>query len=424
MKRLSLTLVCMAAAAIVQAQTTLEDCQQAAQANYPLIRKYDLIARSAEVEVQLLDKDWLPQVNVSAQATLQNRVAQLPDALTGMMRTGNMGDAEGLKKDQYRIGFDVQQMVYDGGTVRHRKELARLQGEADRALNDVEMYAVRGRVNELFFGVLLLDEQLKLNDELGNVLASAISQLESLYKNGLAARSDLDNVLAEHLLVGQQRTSLLSQRSRYLLMLSAFCGKTIDHPVKPEPITVTEGNARPELRLAETKLSLADEYERLLQAKLKPRLSVFASGFYGYPGYDMFHDMLNRDFTFNALIGAKITWNIGSLYTLKTDKAKIALLREQAENQREVFLFNNRMEQIRDREQIASCERLMADDRQVVDLRNRIRRAAESKLANGIIDVNDLVKEINAENQAKISLSTHETEWLKTLYDLRYRVNK
>ena len=134
--------------------------------------------------------------------------------------------------------------------------------------------------------------------------------------------------------------------------------------------------------------------------------------------------MMSREFTLNGLIGARLTWNIGSLYTHRNDKAKVRLQREQAENNRDIFLFNNRLEQIRGQETISRYRKLMTDDEQIISLRSQIRKSAEAKLAHGIIDVNDLVKEINAENAAKIQCSSHEIEMLKALYDLKYTVNK
>ena len=160
-----------------------------------------------------------------------------------------------------------------------------------------------------------------------------------------------------------------------------------------------------------------------MNAALLPKLSVFASGFYGYPGYNMFEDMMRHDWSWNGMIGARLTWNIGALYTRHNDKAKIQLLRDQAENGREVFLFNNRLEQLQQNENIRRYNALMADDAEIIALRTKVRKAAESKLQHGIIAVNDLVKEINNENAAKVQQRVHEINLLKELYDQKYTIN-
>lgn len=155
-----------------------------------------------------------------------------------------------------------------------------------------------------------------------------------------------------------------------------------------------------------------------------PRLGVFAQGYYGYPGYNMFDDMMNRKFSWNGMIGARVSWNIGALYTRKNDKAKIRLQRESAEVGRERFLYDNQLEQIQQNENISRYRKLMEEDEEIIALRSSIRKAAESKLSHGIIDVNDLVKEINNENTARVQQTMHEIDMLKEIYDLKFTTNQ
>ena len=404
---------------------SLEECQQAAERNYPLIRQYGLIEKTTELTVSNIQKGWLPQVSASAQATYQSDVTAWPDQMKTMM-TGMGIDMEGLRKDQYRVGIDVQQTVFDGGAIRNQKEMARQQGEVQRAQNEVNIYNVRKRVNEMYFGLLLIDEQMELNKDLQELLGQNEKKLASMVKNGTAAESDYQNVKAERLNVAQQMTSLQAQRNAIVRILSAFCGIEVKQAAKPE-ITQKEPsllcNSRPELKALDAQLRLADAQEKVLDAALMPKLGVFAQGFYGYPGYNMFEDMMGHKWSLNGMIGARLTWNIGALYTRKNDKAKIQLQRETAETSRDVFLFNNNLEQIQQNENIGRYRKLMADDEEIIFLRSSIRKAAESKLSHGIIDVNDLVKEINNENAARVQQSMHEIQMLKEIYDLKYTLN-
>ena len=409
---------------MAQAQT-LEECQQAAEQNYPMIQQYGLIEKTTALTVANIQKGWLPQVSASAQATYQSDVVAWPDEMNGML--GQMGvNFEGLKKDQYRIGLDVQQTVFDGGAIKSQKEIVRQQGEVQRAQNEVNMYNVRKRVNEMYFGLLLIDEQIQLNADLQEVLSANEKKLASMLKGGTAAESDYNSVKAERLNVVQQATGLQAQRQALVRMLSAFCGIEVKEAVKPE-ITQKEPsllcNLRPELKAIDAQLKLSDAQEKALDAALMPKLGVFAQGYYGYPGYNMFEDMMSRRFSWNGMIGARLTWNIGALYTRKNDKAKLNVQRSTAENNRDVFLFNNNLEQIQQNENIERYRKLMAEDEEIITLRSSIRKAAESKLSHGIIDVNDLVKEINNENAAKVQQSMHEIQMLKEIYDLKYTTN-
>ena len=408
----------------MQAQT-LQECQEAAEHNYPLIRQYDLIGKTTQLTVENIGKGWLPQVSASAQATLQSDVASWPEQMQSVYQQMGL-NMKGLKKDQYRIGIDVNQTVYDGGVIRSQKEIAQRQGAIEEAQTEVTMYQVRSRVNEMYFALLLLDEQITLNADLQELLSSSEKKLESMFKHGTAAESDYLSVKAERLNVVQQATNLQAQRRTLAMMLSTFCGievQQVQKPVQYSAMSSQQSMQRPELKVIEAQLRLADAQEKSLDAALMPKVGVFAQGFYGYPGYNMFDDMMRHRWSLNGMVGARLSWNIGALYTRKNDKAKIQLQREMAATSRDVFLFNNNLEQMQQNENMERYRRLMADDDEIIALRSSVRKAAESKLAHGIIDVNDLLKEINAENSAQVQKSIHEIEMLKEMYNLKITTN-
>lgn len=422
MKKILLGITMLPMLALAQ---TLDDCQQAAEQNYPLIRQYALIEQTTQWTVANIQKGWLPQVAAQAQATYQTDVAAWPDQMKAM--TAAMGiDIKGLTNDQYRLGIDVQQTIYDGGTIGSQKAVAREQGKVQAAHNEVNIYAVRKRVNEMYFSLLLIDEQIKLNGDLQTLLAGSERKLEAMTRRGTAAQSDLQSVRAERLLAQQKATELASQRQMLLRMLSTFCGievKEATKPATPAALPQPQAVRRPELKALDAQIGLLNAQERALDAALMPKVGIFAQGFYGYPGLNMFDDMMRHKWSLNAIVGARLTWNIGALYTRKNDKARLQLQRDMTENTREVFLFNNNLEQIQQDENIARYQKLMARDGEIIALRQAVRKAAESKLAHGIIDVNDLVREINQENAACVQQSVHEIEMLKEIYDNRYTTN-
>lgn len=402
---------------------TLEECQQAAERNYPLIKQYDLITKTTELTVANIQKGWLPQVSATAQATYQSDVVAFPEQIQSMYQQIGI-DMKGLTKDQYRVGVDVSQTIYDGGAISSQRQVARQQGEVQEAQTEVNLYNVRKRVNEMYFALLMLDEQILLNHDLKELLAGNERKLQVMMKGGTAAESDWKSMKAERLNVMQQTTNLESQKRMLTTMLSTFCGIEVKGVQKPVITENSGANNRPELRMFDAQLRLADAQEKALNSALMPRLSVFAQGFYGYPGLNMFEDMMSHDWSLNGIIGARLTWNIGALYTRKNDKAKLQLQRDLTESNRDVFLFNNQLEQIQQNEEIARYKQLMADDEEIISLRSAVRKASESKLSHGIIDVNDLVREINQENAARVQQSMHEIEMLKQIYDNKFTTNK
>ena len=410
-------------ASVVQAQT-LEECQQAAEKNYPVIKQYGLIAQTTELTVKNIQKGWLPQITASVQATYQSDVVSWPENMQRMYQQMGL-DMKGLSKDQYKIGVDLQQIIYDGGAIGRQRSIARQEGKVQEAQTEANLYQVRKRVNEMYFSLLLLDEQIRLNDDVKALLLSSEKKLATMVKGGTAATSDFDNVKAERLSVAQQNENLKSQRQMLQRMLSVFCGIEISNPEKPAAVEASaSASNRPEIRLFDNQLKLAEVQEKALDTKLRPTLGLYAQGYYGYPGLNMFEDMMSRKWSLNGIVGIKLSWNVGVLYTHKNDKAKLKAQRELIENAREVFLFNNNMEQIQQTENVSRYRTMMQGDDEIIALRTNVRKAAESKLAHGIIDVNSLLREINNENAAKTQQAIHEIDMLKEMYNLKYTNNE
>lgn len=398
---------------------TLQQCYNAAESNYPLIKQANLIEQTKQLTLSNIKRGWIPQFQVSAQATYQSDVTAFPEQIQNLYQQIGINMA-GLQKFQYRIGLDMQQTIYDGSAMHYQKQVAQRQAETDKAQLESNLYAIKQRVNDLYFGLLLINENIKLNEELQDLLLKNEQKLQKLYSRGLISKSDLEAVKAERLTTAQQTVTLQSNAEQLTAILSAFCGIEITDLQRPEPITSTTENDRPELKYFDAQANLINAYRKQLNAAITPRISLFASAFYGYPGYNLFNDMMHHDGSLNAIVGAKLSWNIGGFYTRKNDKNKLQLKAQMIENNREIFLFNNRLEQIGKDEQIKKYQRLEKDDADIIALRTSVRQASESKLENGTIDINDLLKDIFNENNAKIQNAIHQIEMLKYQYEKQW----
>mgnify|MGYP002741637617 FL=1 len=407
----------------VRAQS-LEECRQAAEHNYPIIRQYDLIARTTELTVRNIQKAWLPQISVTAQGSYQNKVTAWPENLQGMF--AQMGiQLQGLSRDQYKVGIDVRQTLFDGGTIGSRREIARGEGAVQAAQTEVDLYKIGQRVHEMYFGLLLLDEQLRLNADVNALLRSNEAQLAAMLKSGTASAGDFENVKAERLSAEQQQTELLSQRQTLQRLLSLFCGIPVDSIRRPAVPNLPSGeNKRPELRLFDRRLQLTAAQEKAVDAQLLPQLGLFAQGYYGNPGLNLFEDMMKRRWSWNGIAGLKLTWNLSALYTHRNEKSKLRVQRELIENARQQFLFNNQLDETQQSENVRRFRAIAQRDGEIIALRTAVRKAAESKLAHGIIDVNGLLREINKENAAKTQQAIHEIDMLKAMYDLKFSHNE
>lgn len=407
----------------VRAQS-LEECRQAAEHNYPIIRQYDLIARTTELTVRNIQKAWLPQISVTAQGSYQNKVTAWPENLQGLF--SQMGlQLQGLSRDQYKVGIDVRQTLFDGGAIGSRREIARGEGAVQAAQTEVDLYKIGQRVHEMYFALLLLDEQLRLNADANALLRSNEQQLAAMLKSGTASAGDFENVKAERLSAEQQQTELLSQRQTLQRLLSLFCGIPVDSIRRPAVPNLPSGeNKRPELRLFDRRLQLTAAQEKAVDAQLLPQLGLFAQGYYGNPGLNLFEDMMKRRWSWNGIAGLKLTWNLSALYTHRNEKSKLRVQRELIENARQQFLFNNQLDETQQSENVRRFRAIAQRDGEIIALRTAVRKAAESKLAHGIIDVNGLLREINKENAAKTQQAIHEIDMLKAMYDLKFSHNE
>lgn len=421
MKRMTLSFALLLGATLTSAQLTLDACQRQAQANYPQVRQYGLIEKSREYDLSNAGKGYLPQLSLSGKATYQSDITKLPVEIPGI-------DVKTAPKDQYQVMLEVQQTIWDGGDIHARKRLTHAASDVEMGKQEVDMYALNDRINQLFFGILLLDEQLKQNQLLLDELARTHQQVSNYIANGIASQSDLDAVSVEQLNTKQRRIELETSRHAYLNMLSAFIGKgvsaetTLSKPVFEEEASSVESgmNNRPELRWFDAQGEQLRVQESTLNTRLMPRFGLFVQGAYGNPGLNMLRD----EFSTYYIAGVRMSWNFGSLYTLKNDRRRIDNTRQQIETSRDVFLFNTRLQATQQDASVVSMRRQMKDDDEIIRLRENIRRAAEAKVENGTLTVTDMLREITNESMAKQTKALHEIQLLMNIQQLKYTLNK
>lgn len=425
MKRIFLLFGFLALASAVGAQTTLEQCRQWACERYPEILRYQLIDQSARYDLSNAARAWLPRFSLSGQATWQNEVPEFPESFSGIL--DQLGeDFQGLRKDQYKVGLELTQTLWDGGTSHAARQVVQADADARRRETEVSLYAVQQRVDDLYFGILLLEETLRQTDQTIVLLDSNLAKVRSLLDNGVAMPSDVDALQAERLSVGQQRLQIEASRASYRRMLELFIGRPLpehlERPSASEPADLR--SARPELTLFQAQKDLLEAREQSVKSATRPRLGLFAQGYYGYPGMDFFAGMLSSDWSWNAMVGVQFSWDFGALYTRKNDLSKLRTARREIDVQQEVFQFNTDLQVAGQQGEIDRLRKALADDDRIVALRRSVRRAAESKLRNGVIDTTDLLQKITDEANARSARSAREIELLKAIYQLKYTINR
>ncbi|MCL1974179.1 MAG: TolC family protein [Bacteroidetes bacterium] len=401
----------------LQAQLTIEQCQEWAKANYPIIQRYDIIGKTAEYNLSNAGKGYLPQFQFSARASYQSDVTALPLRIPGI-------PIDGLPKDQYAATLDISQSLWDGGAVRTQKSMVKAGQAVEQEQLTVDLYALEKRVNQLFFGILLWDAHIAQNQTLQAELQRNYALIWSYLQNGVAHQADLDAVSVEQLKARQQYRQLVSGRKAYLEVLGAMIGQSVDESTrltKPNPDTVFISHQinRPELKLFEVQNQLLEIQKNALTIGYMPRFNLFVQGGYGRPGLNM----LDRNFAPFFIGGIRMAWNFGALYTQKNDRLKLALNQQNVAVLQETFLYHINLDMTQQNIHIEEIRQMMLFDDEVIALRENIRKAAEVKVANGTLSVTELMRELHAEYLAKQEKMSREIELLTAIYDLKYSTN-
>jgi len=360
---------------------TLEQCHQLAETNYPLTRQYALIEKANEYSVANASKGYLPQVHVGGQAGYQSDVPQIPIRLPNI-------EIPVPGRDQYRLYGEIAQPITDLFTTKHQKELVRANAEAERQTLKAELYKLKERVNQLYFGVLLVDAQLAQTEILKRDIRSGIAKTEVAIANGVALKSGADVLRVELLKADQRTIELKAARKGHADMLSLFVNRHIDertHLEKPPAIPLSTEINRPELKLFEARKKTIEVRKQLVDDNALPRFSVFAQAGYGRPGLNM----LRNDFATYYIVGARLNWGISRFYTKKQDKLLLSIDQNALDVQKETFLFNTDLALRQQNSEIAKLEELLKTDRDIVLLRENVKLTAQNQLENGTITAND-----------------------------------
>ncbi|MBS1622773.1 MAG: TolC family protein [Bacteroidetes bacterium] len=413
-----ITLLIIACSIAVSGQSlTIDQCYTQARQNYPLVKQHELIQKTREYTVQNAWRGYIPQLNVFGQATYQSQTTNFADVFS---KFGNLLPSSVsfpvYSKDQYRITGEVNQTLFDGLAGKYKKESAETQAEIQEQNVEVNLYSLKDRVNQVYFGVLLIDQQLLLNDIQQHDVQNGIDKAQALVNNGSAYRSSVDELKAQLLQVQQNKVELQSNRRSYLQVLSLLIGQQLDENTTltpPQPANLSNDIRRPELTLYELQKKTYDVQSRQLNTALMPSLNAFFDGSYGRPTLNT----VSNDFGAFWVTGIKLNWSLTALYTRKNNKLIYGLNQNDLDIQKEVFLFNTKITLSQQDEQISKYNELVANDQKIVDLRVSVKNASDAQLQNGVITGHDYLTQVDAEAQARLNLILHQVQLLQAQYN-------
>ena len=201
---------------------TIEQCYDLVRQNYPLVKRYELLDLTEEYTLKNAYMNYFPQISLQGSASWQTDVLEFPFDLSpyGI-------EMPTFSKDQYAAVIELSQVLWDGGMIAANRANIRAKADVDMAQQEINMYSLREKVNELYFGILYLDQQIRQVDILMEELEREYARIEGCIANGVASLSDLDLIEVERITQNQSRDRLSSMLDAYLRVLTLMTGVRI-----------------------------------------------------------------------------------------------------------------------------------------------------------------------------------------------------
>jgi outer membrane protein TolC len=382
---------------------SLDECIKLARENHPYYQDIQRIEDNSTLKTKNVNTQWLPQINGNAQATYQSEAIDVNISIPQLGVNNHMGSS----KDQYKFWLDVNQMLYDGGSVASQRNMTKALSKAEQYQNEAELHKITEQVNQTFFGSLLFKENIKLLEDVKQNLLKRQKTVEEAVKNGALQQSDLINISVEVLKNQQQIDEMNISYKTGLSILSELTGKQINDSIElimPLTVPTDTGNfTRPELKALEFQISSLDFNQKLSGSQRLPKVFAFTQAGYGKPGLNMLSDKFDTYY----YLGLSMKWNLWDWSKSSREKKTYSIQKEMLESKTEAIEKNLRIAVDNSRARIEQLKKSLATDSTIVDMKSTVTKISAVKLEQGIITANDYITDLNSETQAKIQLKTH-----------------
>ena len=380
---------------------TLDKCLQQAELQFPLLKQKDLYGKIANYNQENIKTNFLPQTNLNGQASWQSDVTKVPISIPNLK-------IPTPSSDMYKLTLDVNQLIFDAGSTKRQEELENINLELNRQGVDIEIYKLRDRVSQIYFGILLLKENEEaLKVTLGDI-ESREKKIESQVSHGAMLASNLTVLQVEVLKIEQALAELKFSQESLIQSLVELTGINMTvSSMFQLPESNIDGVAdvkRPELKLFDLQKDRLTGMDKLTETKTKPRLLGFGTLGYGRPGLNM----LSNDFKGYAMLGAKLSWNVWNWNQTNNERQVFGVQKSIIDTQKDSFNQNLKIALQNNRSEINKYQLLIETDNRIIELRNEITLSSASQLDNGVITSPEYLTEVNAELQARLNLKTHQ----------------
>jgi outer membrane protein TolC len=397
-----------------QTKWSLQQCLDLAASHHPTAANKPLIHQAADLQIKLLNSNYLPQTSVAGQATWQSQVTSLPISLPNI-------SISPPPKDQYRATLDVVQNIWDGGVLAQQKEAAKASAKLEQQKLETELYQLNEQVSGLFFGILFAEKQIENAKILQKDLETRLEKTKAAVTNGTAIKSNILGIDAKLLEVNQQQLDALKRKKSALEALSLLIGQPMNEAMSFEVPTVTNfafsDIQRPELSLLDEQRNVLDINKAMTKAKNLPKVSAFATGGYGKPGLNFLANAFDTYF----IGGLNLKIPLSYLYSgSQSDEIQqIAVSQQKIETQKEAFLLATRIKLSSQNQEIERLESLIMTDAKILEIRKRITETAAAQLDNGIVSMAEYLTELTNLDLAQQNGILHQVQLLQAKFNMK-----
>lgn len=400
MKRILLILILLTSLpTMAQQSITLQECYNSFTQNYPLAKQFQLLESQNLLEASVISTAKLPQFSLDAQATYQSDVIEIP-----------IGTIEPLNKDQYRATLSVNQLIYNGGKTGASLAIKSAELKTQQKQVEVNLYQLRQQINQLYFSILLAQENNLLLKAKQIQLHTKLKEVSSGVRNGVLLPSS-DKVLeAEMLKIDQQFKELESNKITLIETLSSLIKEPLDAATQFQnpliEIHLQYELSRPELELFQYKREEIENSESLMAKQNVPQLLGFATGGYGNPGLNMLDNSFQSFYT----AGVKLHWNVFDWNANQKQRESLAINKDILDNETEVFKLNTAIELNKQQREIEKIEAIIISDEAIINLREEVLQMADSQLKNGVITSSAYITELTNLYEDQNTLVRHKIQ--------------
>jgi len=402
---------------------TLDKLILLANERYPYASQLGLVNKQNNESLKSIDTQWLPHASALIKSSYQSEISSIDIPK-------NIEDEFGIninggKKLQYQSGISLSQLIYDGGSGHIQKKISGLNGDVQTQQVKSSMLQVEDNIDNLFETILILKAQIKIVQFKQTDLELRKKDISWAIQNGISLKTDMQEIEASIIQLGQQETELRMSLCQKYVELSSFVQEPIDTAAVfelPQSINLTDKDysMRPDYKIFGLQLQNANWRLKELNSEIFPRLSLFANGYYGRPGLNM------MDYTshYSGIVGVSLTWNIDALYNNTHRRNLVNIDKEMTKNRQSIYQINMDKQIDNLKIDLSKNQKLADSDEEVVKIRSSIKEVASIQLKNGTLTLTDYLIKLNDEGQAMTNKSIHRIEYLMDSAKMKTLLNK